>query len=351
MTLKKRRRKRSVKKLADEVTAVTKSPREKPKELDMRKILSTGSTLLDLNVSGNRVRGGGIPAGIIVEIFGPSSAGKTALLVELSANAQYHGGDNLFLDPEARLDKEYSRLYGLELDKNNYERPSTVTEIFDIIGDWEPKAKKKKAVSIVCADSLAALTTDMEMEDGDAMGMRRAKEFSEGLRRTCRTIANNSWLVVCSNQEREGTKGTVTPGGKGIPYYSSLRIRVTPDYPSYKLKRVKTLKGKKKIEKVYGIRSICEVKKSSVGDPFRKAPIYIIFNHGIDDIRANLQWLKDVTGGDKYIAGGREFGLLDRAVKFVEDNDVEEELRETVIDAWEELEDYFSVDRKPKKRF
>ena len=40
------------------------------------KLISTGSTLLDLAFSGGRVRGGGLPGGIMVEISGPSSAGK-----------------------------------------------------------------------------------------------------------------------------------------------------------------------------------------------------------------------------------------------------------------------------------
>ena len=51
-------------------------------------VISTGSTLLDLAVSWERVRGGGLPAGILVEIFGPPSSGKTTFLCEIAGGAQ-----------------------------------------------------------------------------------------------------------------------------------------------------------------------------------------------------------------------------------------------------------------------
>ena len=46
--------------------------------------ISTGSTLADLAISGGRIRGGGLPSGILVEIFGPSGSGKTVLLSEIA---------------------------------------------------------------------------------------------------------------------------------------------------------------------------------------------------------------------------------------------------------------------------
>ena len=54
-----------------------------PNEGDFGTVISTGSTLLDLAISGGRVRGGGIPAGILLEIYGPSGTGKTSVLAEM----------------------------------------------------------------------------------------------------------------------------------------------------------------------------------------------------------------------------------------------------------------------------
>ena len=44
-------------------------------------MVSTGSTLLDLAISGTRVRGGGYPGGILVEIFGASGTGKNCYVM------------------------------------------------------------------------------------------------------------------------------------------------------------------------------------------------------------------------------------------------------------------------------
>jgi recombination protein RecA len=320
---------------------ITKKKKEK------QAFLSTGSTLLDLAISGGVSKYGGIPPGIIVEIFGPSSSGKTAILSEASAYAQARKGEIQFLDPEGRLIKEYSRIYGVSLNKDNYHRPDTVAEVFERIRSWKPS---EKGFNIIATDSLAALSTDLEMDGGDKMGMRRAKEFSEGLRKTCRMIVNNGWIILCSNQERESQGGSlVTPGGKGIPYYASLRIRIYPQYRNGKIEKKKKIRGKEHT-KIIGIRSECKIMKSSIDDPLRTAPINVIFGYGIDDIRANLQWYKEAMGSKKYIAADNESATMDKSIKYIEKNRLQIELKNMVVDLWHEIEDSFDVKREKKKR-
>jgi len=210
--------------------------KKKPKKSKrIAQTISTGSTLLDLAISGGVVNGGGVPGGIILEIYGPHSSGKTAILAELCGSAQHNGGDIFFSDPEARLDKQYCEIYGMHLPADKYNRPDTVTEMFQTIWDWEPRPRRSNAICVIAEDSLAALSTKMEMESEDKMGMRRAKEFSTGLRKSARHIASRNWIIACSNQERDGQMGAkVTPGGRGIPYYASLRMRIKPAYPRAK---------------------------------------------------------------------------------------------------------------------
>ena len=57
-----------------------------------RDTVSTGSLLLDLAISGGRTRYGGLPGGILVEVFGMPSMGKTTILAETIENAQRLGG-------------------------------------------------------------------------------------------------------------------------------------------------------------------------------------------------------------------------------------------------------------------
>lgn len=340
-----------IKEIADELSNVTQDFCVKPPPINATtRLISTGSTLLDLAILGTRRKGGGVPGGIIIEIFGPHSAGKTALLMEMAASVQARGGDVRFDDPEARLDREYAEIYGVQLKTKNYYRPDTVKEMFRGLWGWEPKPIKKGAICMSGEDSLAALSTEMEMESEDKMGMKRAKDFSEGLRKTCRLIANNNWLIACTNQERDSMDGrATTPGGKGIPYYASLRIRITQDFANGKIKREKTIKGVKH-ENIMGIRCTAEIKKSSVDVPYRKAPIHIVFGLGIDDVRANLEWWKKTNGLSKYEAVDREFGSMEDAIKHIETNNLEPRLKEMVVDAWIELQEQLRIDRKKKVR-
>ena len=127
-------RRRSTKNTVDKaVESVKKSAEMEPLGdlvIDWKQTLSTGSTLLDLAISSGRKYGGGVPGGILIEIYGRSSSGKTSVLSELCGSAQADGGDIMFLDPEARLDEEYARTYGVNLPKNAYHQPDTVVEIF-----------------------------------------------------------------------------------------------------------------------------------------------------------------------------------------------------------------------------
>lgn len=310
---------------------------------DWNKMLSTGSTLLDLALTGTRVYGGGVPGGILIEIYGRSGSGKTSILSELGGSAQAKGGEVLFMDTEARLDEKYARTYGLSIPKEGLHRPSTVTELFSILENWEPTSS---SMNVVAADSLAALSTQLEMEKGDKMGMRRAKEFSEGLRKHCRLINEKGWLVACSNQVRQGDYGDVTPGGKAVEFYSSARVSVNQFSKIEKEKKI----GKKVVKRVIGIESKCIVTKSSIDKPYREAPICIIFDYGIDDLRANLQYMKDMTGATSYDAFDKSYVSMDAAVNYIEQNELESRLRKATIDLWYEIEKKFQIKRKPKAR-
>jgi recombination protein RecA len=336
--------------LIKKIEKSAESPPQKTKQIRVNRTLSTGSTLLDLAISGMRKRGGGIPTGTVIEIFGPSSSGKTGILAELAASAQALGGEILFQDPEGRLDKEYCEIYGVYITPEIHLMPDTVTEMIERIWTWEP-TKKDNIINIQCIDSLAALSTKLEMEDEDKMGMRRAKEFSQGLRKVTRKIRKENWIIACSNQERESDKGVTTPGGRAVPYYSDIRIRVYPRFTGgkYIKKKVKLTSGKE-VEKTIGIISECHIVKSSVDDPFRSAEIYILFGYGIDDIRANLQYIKDINKDTTYIVNEKSFVSMDKAIDYVEKNNLELEVKEKVIDLWEEVEKSFKFERKKKER-
>jgi RecA/RadA recombinase len=314
-------------------------------DLKFDKVISTGSTLLDLAISGGRVKGGGIPGGILAIFYGPAGGGKTAILSEIGASCQRKKGELMFLDPEARLDRQYAEIYGVHIDKDNYTRPDTVDEAFQAIWDWNPKAEG--VTNVICMDSTAALSTEIEMEGKDKMGMKRAKDFSAGFRKTARLIPNKGWLVAASNQVRESDMGEVIPGGKAMEFYPSLIVRVGRIEKIIK----KVTEGKKVIERATGIVSRCSVRKSSIDVPFRTAEIYITFGYGLDDIQANLQYLKDMSGWTTYkCPDGKTFQRLEAAIRYIEDQKLIKQLRSEVIDLWEKIDEKFRSVRKPKVR-
>lgn len=356
---------------------------EHQKEPTFKKVVSTGSTLLDLAIAGTRIYGGGIPGGILVEIYGQSGAGKTAILAEVCASAQAKGGNVFFNDPEGRLDTEYSLIYGVSIDENNYSQPDTVMEAFDEINAFLKKNFREKdedPINVCATDSIAALTTDLEMsEDRDKMGMKKAKDLSQETRRAARIIAQSGNIVMCSNQIREGQNGeTVTPGGKAIPFFASLRMSIkrigyldrtmkvalggdteeeAEEVQSARAKLAKGMREKpakgsaKEVKKILGIKSEVEITKSSVDSPHRKAIIVIRFGYGLDDVAANLMYLKDMRNQTSYILpNGKSFVGLEQAIAAVEADNQEKALKKEVIETWTKVENAFQSPRKPKQR-
>lgn len=317
-------------------------------------IISTGSTLLDLAISGGRIRGGGIPTGIMVVGYGPSSTGKTIMACEFAGDVQRKGGKISYKDSEGRLNKEFAEIFDLNINEINYSQPEVIPDAFKDL--FNPKKKDdSKVLHAYIVDSLAALSTTLEMEneEGDKMGGRRAKEFSMYLRKSKLAIAKANTILFCTNQIRENMDGgawarkDVNPGGKAIEFYSSLILRFTK---FQKIKKQITVKGEK-VKRAIGINGIIEVDKSSIWKPHREAPITILFDYGIDDIRENLEFCKKYSDSDDYFVGGTMLGKkINKAIETVEDSGLESKLKEQTIDLWEEIESKFEEKRKPKKR-
>lgn len=313
------------------------------------RVVSTGSTLLDLAISGTRFDRGGVPSGIMVEIFGPASAGKTVMLCELAGAVQRLGGEVMFRDPEGRLNSQFAQIFGFRVENALYDMPGTVPELFEPIRKWEPSG----SVNAVFADSLAALSTELELKDGDKYGMRRAKEMSEECRKVCRVLTERNILLVCSNQVRQNLDAGLygekykTPGGEAIGFYSSLRLRCGNPKKIYREKDI----GKGKQRRVIGVETNVQVYKSSVDVPYREAPVNIVYDYGIDDVRGNLEYVKSVTGSSVYMVDGIKVGQsLDRAILTVESDHLEDKLKEQTIQVWKDTEKKFTVSRVPKSR-
>lgn len=348
-------KKEQTEKISKQVEKKVKTKEKEPViEPNFSSVVSSGSTLLDLAISGGVVRGGGIPGGILMEIFGPPAIGKTALLCEIGGSLERQGGQHNFFDPEARLSTTFANIFDLQLKEDEIQHPDTPLDIFPKIREWEPD--KTNVINGCFIDSTAALASDLEMEDKKDEYSRRAKLFSQEFRKTCRVLNKKNLLIAFSNQVREKmdagafAEKTDTPGGQAIKFYSSLRLQAKKMASGHKIKNSITYQGKK-IEKTVGVGIDINVYKSSIWEPFHSAPVYILFDYGIDDIRANLEFVKKHTNNSiYYVYETKLSNSLEDAILKVEEKDLEEELKTQVIDIWEEIENKFKKDRKSKKR-
>ncbi len=85
--------------------------------------------------------------------------------------------------------------------------------------------------------------------------------------------------------------------------------------------------------------------------PYKTADLYIMDDYGIDDVRANLQYLKDFMKTPVYCIDEVILNKsLEKSIEIVERDKLEEDLQEAVIDLWEEIEGKFKMTRTKKRR-
>ena len=91
--------------------------------------------------------------------------------------------------------------------------------------------------------------------------------------------------------------------------------------------------------------------KNSCWKPFRTAWVTIIFDYGVDDIRENLQFVKDYTKSNTYILNNNKLAQsMETAIRMIEQNNLENELKQQVYEIWNEIEEAFTSSREKKRR-
>lgn len=261
--------------------------------------LSTGYPVLDHRLSG-RYHGGGFASGRIIEVFGPPSAGKTAIATEAMICAQKAGGLAGFHDHERSFASVQGERLGLSLNPDNwvYQAPNTFEASIDLMketiltargmrvekGDFvtNPEAAffDPKAPFCWVFDSLASMVpqsalydakgnerdaTDRNMNDNTALARATAQHFPAlavfaEATDTCIIFLNQIRTKIGERTMPGRPPPTSSPGGNAPEFYTSQRLELGKSF----------ITDEKQGYKKIGQTVRCEVVKNKTWRPWEK---------------------------------------------------------------------------------
>jgi recombination protein RecA len=250
-------------------------------------------------------------------LYGVAGGGKTSLAMYLIAQIQKQGGKALFVDAEMCFSNEYAEQLGVDTKELVLSQPNNGDEALEIVDEMV----RSSAVDIIVIDSVASLVPKAELEGDigkDSIALQ-ARLLSKACRILTGSISKTKTIVIFINQLRDqvgifwGNK-SITPGGKALKFYSSIRLEV---------KNVKKLKDSK--DEVYGNVMEVSVTKNKVGMPWRKCQLNLIYGEGIDtvaDLFNVAEERKIITkSGNTYSFGDIVLKVgKDHSIKFLKEN-------------------------------
>lgn len=248
--------------------------------------IPTGSLSLDVET------GGGIPVGRITTISGQYSDGKTSIVLKIVGEFQKKFPDKevVWIDAEGAWDSNWANTLGVDADNVFLVHPEYSQQAFDIAEQCITAD-----VGLLVIDSIAALVPKEEaeatMEDWQ-VGLA-ARINNKFIRRTHSSLNDKRGsdvppTVILINQLRENVGGygsaETEPGGKGIGFAASVRIKVRKGelYPKAKSNFDTTIVPKAQLIKFY-------VEKNKTAPPQTRGHVWFYFDT-LDTFRRKGQY-------------------------------------------------------------
>lgn len=250
----------------------------------VNQFLDTGYPPLNKIMSGRY--DGGLPYGRLVEMFGESSTGKTALATKWMVKAQQLGGCAGFIDWERSFNIELAKHFGLSDERPYwiYKKPKTWEEGNMIAAKTCQIIRASKAIPdsapiLFVLDSIAAAVPksviDKEM---DELSMNDTTALARVTSTTLKSMAqfaeeyNAIFLYLNQMRLKPGVvygDPRTTPGGKAMEFYSSARLALG------RQKMMDTVDGEKQF---VGQNISIQCVKSKFTKPFQETELRMMFD-------------------------------------------------------------------------
>lgn len=262
----------------------------------------------------DKVFGGGLPFGRMIEIAGKPGGGKSTISFHAARVATQLGCLVILIDVEGTADRDRLALLGIDVNKVMVKQPDldagiklTVEEVGRTIEQsLETFSAAYPGVPMIFIwDSVGQTPSQVEFdkEFGEQNVGARAKAITQFVTKVAPMIAHHKAMLIGINQVRDSIGGNPmfptysVPGGNAWEHYASLRLEIQ--------KKAAIKKGQEKIGHIMGVH----VRKSKVSRPFQIADGYLISDSGID-YEYNLAEMAKDAGILK--APGQSFEYVDQ---------------------------------------
>ena len=216
---------RDIRELLDAVSKKTDKVFEPSGEIEWR--IPTGVLSLDLKL------GGGIPVGMITQLYGPELSGKSTLLQYIIGNALRMGKHVLYI-PQESYSKEYAKICGIDIDS-----PLLTIRAFEFgehAVNFIVEAVRNYDTDVVALDSLPSIVprkgiekkapTD-DMDKGPEIGLR-ARLLGNFVERLSVPLIRKPAAFIAVNQVRTDIGRFMSSqkptGGIGLQHYTGLKL-------------------------------------------------------------------------------------------------------------------------------
>lgn len=361
-----KRRSNDIDKIADDVVDSIGKKRSIDSSVEF---FSSGSTTLNLAISGQLDHGW--PRARISNIIGDGSAGKTALAIEgcfrFLKDIKYTDSKIFpevkrvrvkYNNREGVMDFPLSKMYGSKFKQSiEWQHSRFLEELGSDIVKTIRKQKEGTAILYV-VDSWDAFKSFGEWKRFDQSVADEAEikgsfnqeknKYAQDLFEEVSSLLDNNakdftLFIISQTRDKIGVsfgKKKYRAGGAALDFYTHVAAWIR-EIDKLTLKKL----GE---ERVYGIESEVRIERSKVWKPFRRSIFQITYDHGVDDIGSMHRYLVD-----RKIKEWNEFDLskVQKFIRNIEKNNLEDKLRQTVFDMWNKIEQEFDKDvecRKPK---